>query len=380
MNTFDDDSKASRGVTLLELLTVIAIIAILFALLMPVVQSAKGRAQRVRCGNSLRQIGLAYHAWAHEHENALPFQVSMKSGGTLEFVTDGKGASVFRHFQVLSNDLVVPALLVCPMDRRRTPAGDFGELQNTNVSYLVNPGAVFGKADSALASDRNLRTSGRMTFHSIRFDSKSQVEWSPEIHAHRGNVLFGDGHVEDVPSSAARKSFTTGVREVLLLVPQPGADDGPSALQRSSELASFGSDVRISARQSLDSRPQPRATNAVPTNDRITPLPTIGASVAAAPAGGINTPSPTEADQTTTPSASRSDRTSAAQGHRSRVPRSRCLADCICEMALEDRRAIHVLSSAVSAHGPDHARSVPAPPASHKRRLKFSPKLLLTVD
>ncbi len=62
-----------RGFTVIELLVVIALIALLAAILTPVLYSARRAAQRTVCASNLRQIGLAVRMYRDDYQELPPY-------------------------------------------------------------------------------------------------------------------------------------------------------------------------------------------------------------------------------------------------------------------------------------------------------------------
>jgi type II secretory pathway pseudopilin PulG len=188
---------SKSGFTLAALLVIIAVIAILAAMLLPALANAKKKAQRINCVNNLKQIGLAYKIWEGDNDDKYPMAVSTREGGTMEFDT---GADTFRHFQVMSNELSTPKILVCPADVR-VAAADFVRLNNQNVSYFVGLDASDKYPKMLLSGDRNITGPTGPQYGILILVPGGLVSWTETIHVNQGNVGLADGSVMQFPNS-----------------------------------------------------------------------------------------------------------------------------------------------------------------------------------
>ena len=86
MGSFIRTTCRQRGFTMIELLVVIAIIAILAALLLPVLTKAKSQAYTAVCMSNLKQLQLAHYLYTYDHNDWFPRNNSEASRDASRFV------------------------------------------------------------------------------------------------------------------------------------------------------------------------------------------------------------------------------------------------------------------------------------------------------
>jgi prepilin-type N-terminal cleavage/methylation domain-containing protein/prepilin-type processing-associated H-X9-DG protein len=211
----------ARAFTLIELLTVIAIIGILAAIIIPVTGRVRESAQKARCASTQRQIALSVLLYASSNRGILPGPVNRDISAPPPDATLAASTVSLRDFiQPYIGDKT-DAFWRCPSNEAAFTANNNNTQQ---FVYLLNnattivPSRPFGNPSTGasparLASIQTARSAVAADMALSRIwmiadiDSRNFAGASPSLAGkrvlppHRGgrNYAFFDGHVEYLP-------------------------------------------------------------------------------------------------------------------------------------------------------------------------------------
>jgi len=184
--------KNGSAFTLIELLVVIFTVAVIAALLLPLltVRVYDGH-PRIRCLINIKQISLGFRIWAIDNDDRFPWIVDPKDGGA-------KGLGIERQFLVASNEIGSPKICACPLDSERSAAFKwdmFASNVTKHLSYFCSPDAISGQPDMILIGDRNIdgrpKTVSKSEVRTLNRDP--YPKWDKTIHQDSGNIGLSDG-------------------------------------------------------------------------------------------------------------------------------------------------------------------------------------------
>ncbi len=194
-----------RAFTLLEVLVVVAIIALLIAILLPSLDKARHLSRRVACQSNLRQIAAAWHPYLDENNGYFLRIINANAnyGGRQG------SSSAYRSPKPLNKHLTLPRVTQdapvfrCPADRggkveRPTCYDYYGTSYNTSEMLVWNPQILVTPMDPFASlrqkiNDRMKKGPGKYALH------RSQVTTPPSL-----LVVAGDfGWVADSKNTTA---------------------------------------------------------------------------------------------------------------------------------------------------------------------------------
>jgi prepilin-type N-terminal cleavage/methylation domain-containing protein/prepilin-type processing-associated H-X9-DG protein len=220
-------NQRNHALTLTEVLVSVAIVGVLAGVAYLVFHRPQAvhrivrqdRSTEIQCVNNLKQIGLAFRIWEGDNGNKTPMQVPANMGGAMEPALRG---NVARIFQVMSNELSTPRILLCPADADRFAAKNFTTgFDNSTISYFAGVDAADDKPAMFLSGDENFAIDSRPVKSGLLLlATNAPVSWTAARHVNRGNIGLADGSVQTTGSSSLRQMLVqTGVATNRLALP-----------------------------------------------------------------------------------------------------------------------------------------------------------------
>ena len=219
-------NQTNRATTLTDVLVSVAVVCVLAGIAFLILHRPKvhrivheNRSSDIQCVNNLKQIGLAFRIWEGDNGDKPPMQVPAKSGGAMEPAARG---NVARIFQVMSNELSMPKILLCPVDADRLAAKNFtAGFDNSHVSYFAGLDANNDQPFMFLSGDGNFAVGGHPVKPGLLLlTTNAPVTWTTMRHVNQGNIGLVDGSVRQTDDQRlVQELIETGVTANRLAVP-----------------------------------------------------------------------------------------------------------------------------------------------------------------
>jgi prepilin-type N-terminal cleavage/methylation domain-containing protein/prepilin-type processing-associated H-X9-DG protein len=168
------NSARTTGFTLIELMVVIAIIAILAALLLPALSKARERVEGISCLNNTRQLALAWQLYADDHDGLLPYNLVMNESSprtninwvnnvmTWDLSSDNTNLATITSASLGPYIGGVTGIFHCPSDHALSTMQSAAGWDRRIRSYSMN--AMVGNAGTFSASGVNINNPGYTQF------------------------------------------------------------------------------------------------------------------------------------------------------------------------------------------------------------------------
>ncbi len=146
--------------TLIELMVVIAVVAILAALLIPAMGRAKGKAQGITCANNIKQLSVAWIMYADDHSGTLVNNhgiqetVKRRQNWVNNLLDWGNSPDNTNLFSLTSGELTLflgndTSVFKCPSDKSIADNGP--RIRSYSMNSLVgNPGELTNRFNPQL--------------------------------------------------------------------------------------------------------------------------------------------------------------------------------------------------------------------------------------